>query len=94
MRGESMMSVYIGVGVIGAYVLLSILLVPIQYKYIKQLKETHNRNKERGITVEDYYNQMSFETQQLHFNAQGNLLFIGANLLATLFYNWINRKKR
>jgi hypothetical protein len=94
MRGASMMSVYVGLGIIGVYVLLSLLLVPIQYKYLKQLKETHDRNKDRGITVEDHYDQMSFETQQLHFNAQGNLLFIGANLLATLVYNWRNRKRR
>jgi hypothetical protein len=90
MRGESMMTIFVGVGMIGAYVLLSFLLLPMQYKYIKQLKETHDTNKDRGITVEDHYDQMSFETQQLHFNAQGNLLFIGANLLANLVYKWKN----
>ena len=94
MRGESVMSIYVGVGIIGAYILLSLLLVPVQYKYIKQLIETQVRNKERGVSVEDHYNQMSFETQQLHFNAQGNLLFIGANLLATLVYNLENRGKK
>ena len=88
------MIIYVGVGIIGAYILLSLLLVPVQYKYIKQLKETQVRNKERGVSVEDHYNQMSFETQQLHFNAQGNLLFIGANLLATLVYNLENRGKK
>ncbi len=93
MRGESVMSVYVGVGIIGAYLLLSLLLVPVQYKYIKLLKETQKRNKERGVSEEDHYDQMSFETQQLHFNAQGNLLFIGANLLATLVYKLKNRKK-
>ncbi|MGI8385981.1 DUF3949 domain-containing protein [Robertmurraya sp. P23] len=68
-------------------------MVPVQYKYIKQLKETQKRNKERGVYVEEHYDQMSFETQLLHFNAQGNLLFIGANLLAPLVYKWKNRKK-
>lgn len=88
------MSLDIVLGIVGAYVLLSILLVPVQYKYIKHLKETHERNKKRGVSLEDHYDQMSFETQQLHFNAQGNLLFIGANLLATLVYNFKNRGKK
>ncbi|WP_391559154.1 DUF3949 domain-containing protein [Robertmurraya sp.] len=88
------MSVYVGVGIISAYIVLSLLLVPVQYKYIKQLAETKNRNKERGVSEEEHYNQMSFETEQLHFNAQGNLLFIGANLLATLVYNLKTRGKK
>ncbi|MGS2779380.1 DUF3949 domain-containing protein [Robertmurraya sp. GLU-23] len=94
MKGESVMGVYVAVGIIGAYIVLSLLLVPVQYKYIKQLKETQKRNKERGVSVEDHYDQMSFETQQLHFNAQGNLLFIGANLLATLVYNLKSNGKK
>lgn len=88
------MGLYVSIGIVAAYVLLSLALLPIQYRYIKQLKESHKRNKERGISTEDYYDQMSFETQQLHFNAQGNVLFIGANLLATLFYHWKYRKKK
>lgn len=94
MKGESVMGVYVAVGIIGAYIVLSLLLVPVQYKYIKQLNETQKRNKERGVSVEDHYDQMSFETQQLHFNAQGNLLFIGANLLATLVYNLKSNGKK
>lgn len=40
------------------------------------------------------YDKMSFEEQELNFNAQGNLLLIGANLLATLLYNWKHKQKK
>ncbi|WP_409291329.1 DUF3949 domain-containing protein [Peribacillus sp. SCS-37] len=86
------MGLYATLAVIGCYILLSIILLPMQYKYIKQVKEIDARSKELGLTKEEYYDKMSFEMQELHFNAQGNPLFIGANLLATLLYNW--RQKR
>lgn len=80
---------FIGVfAIIGGYVLLSFILLPVQYKYIKKLKEDKKIQKDLGITTGEYYDKMSFETQELHFNVQGNLLFIGANLLATLFYKF------
>ncbi|MGM7723874.1 DUF3949 domain-containing protein [Metabacillus sp. Hm71] len=44
------------------------------------------------LNPDEYYERMGFETQQLHFNAQGNLLFLGANLLATLVYNWKHKR--
>lgn len=88
------MSIYVGIGILGAYILLSLLLLPVQYKYIKELKETQKKNKDRGVSIEDHYDQMSFETQQLHFNAQGNFLFIGANMLAAIVYHLKNREKK
>ena len=52
-------------------------------------------DKERmklGLSQNEYYEKMGFEREQLHFNAQGNLLFIGANMLASLLYRWRHRK--
>lgn len=74
-------------GIILAYILLSFILLPIQYRYIKELKEMDKKRKASGLSQNEYYEKMSFETEQLHFNAQGNPIFIGANILATLLYN-------
>lgn len=86
------MGLYATLGIIGAYILLSLILLPMQYRYIKQIKENDKKRKKLGLTTDEYYDKMSFETQQLHFNAQGNPLLLGANLLATLLFNWKNKK--
>lgn len=88
-RGDFQMGLYMTLGIIGAYLLLSLILLPMQYKYVKHLKE---ERKELGLSQGEYYDKMSFENQQLHYNAQGNLFFLGANLLATLLYNWKHKK--
>ncbi|PLR89816.1 DUF3949 domain-containing protein [Bacillus sp. T33-2] len=87
------MGLYATLGIIGAYILLSLILLPIQYRYISQLKENTKRQRELGVTQEEYYDKMSFESQELHVNAQGNPLFLGANLFASLLYNWKQKKK-
>ncbi|MFE6167355.1 DUF3949 domain-containing protein [Viridibacillus arvi] len=78
--------------IVAAYILFSLILVPIQYNYITHLKETDKKIKELGLTKDEYYEKMSFETQVLTFTLQGNLLFLGANFFATLLYNWKQRK--
>ncbi|NRD77138.1 DUF3949 domain-containing protein [Bacillus sp. BRMEA1] len=35
---------------------------------------------------------MGFEEQELNFHAQGSILFIGANMPATMLYNWKHKK--
>lgn len=78
--------------VIGGYLLLSIILLPFQYNYIKSIKEQELERKRLGLTINEHYEDMSFETQQLHYNAQGNPLFIGANILASILYKLKNKK--
>ena len=53
-------------------------------------------DKERmklGLSQNEYYEKMRFEREQLHFNAQGNLLFIDAIMLAALLYYWQQKIK-
>ncbi|MFZ7946768.1 DUF3949 domain-containing protein [Neobacillus sp. 19] len=76
---------------LGGYVLLSLLLLPMQYSYIKELKKMDKKRREQGIRQDEMYDKMSFEEQQLSFNAQGNFIFIGANVFATLLYKFKNR---
>lgn len=77
--------------VIGGYALLSLCLLPFQYKYIEALKEREKERIKLGLSQNEYYEKMGFETQQIHFHAQG-VVFLGANLLATLIYNWRHKK--
>ncbi len=68
------------------YVLLSLALMPMQYSYIKQLKEMEKKRKSESITQGEMYENMRFEEQQLHFNAQGNPIFMLANVFASILY--------
>ena len=77
---------------LGVYFLISLFILPFQYKYIKALKEMDKERMKLGLSQSEYYEKMEFGREQLHFNAQGNLLFIGANMLATLLYRWRHRK--
>ena len=66
-------------------------------KMFKQFIKDYNPNSvisyaDRRWNTGKVYEKMGFEREQLHFNAQGNLLFIGANMLATLLYRWRHRK--
>ncbi|WP_048823873.1 DUF3949 domain-containing protein [Bacillus sp. B-jedd] len=77
-----------------AYLLLSLLFLPFQYQYIKQLKERRRRNERKGISQSEMVERMSFEEQQLTFNVQGNFLFMGSNLLAEGLYYLKHRKDK
>ena len=74
----------IALWILAGYVLLSVALTPLQYNY---LKENTAQRKKLGLTQEEYYEKMSFESELLHFNAQGNPLFFGANVLAGFLYS-------
>jgi Protein of unknown function (DUF3949) len=71
--------------ILGIYLLLSFILAPVQYGYIKELKKLDQERKTQGKAQDEFYESMTFENQQLHYNAQG-FLFWGANLIASLFY--------
>ncbi|WP_244440968.1 DUF3949 domain-containing protein [Neobacillus jeddahensis] len=75
------------------YFVFSLILLPFQYGYIKEVKELAKRKRQKGIGQGEMYDKMSFEEQELNYNVQGNLLFIGANILATLLYNWNHREE-
>ena len=79
--------------VLGAYIVLSLILAPMQYRYIKELKEMDKERRELGLSQNEYYEKMGFESQQMHYNVQGNFLFIGANLFAEAVYKWKHRRK-
>lgn len=75
------------------YLLLSIILVPFQYRYIAQLEKLRKANEAKGKSQGEMFEEMEFENQVLHANAQGNLLFFLANILATVVYKIRNCDK-
>lgn len=78
---------------VGGYILLSLILVPFQYRYVEQMEKMRKENEKKGKTQGEMMEDMGFEDQVLHANVQGNMLFILANILATIFYKVKHRKK-
>lgn len=92
-REEGIMGLTVAIGIMIAYIVLSLALLPMQYRYIKELKDMDRKRKDLGMNQNEYYEQMTFENQLLHLNAQGNIIFIGANALAEIVYYWKNKKR-
>lgn len=70
------------------YIVYFLIMIPIQYSYISEMNQ-RLKNKSHN----DVYDSMSFEEQQLHFNAQGSLLNLPSNLVAQLIYKLRHRKE-
>ncbi|AYB42139.1 DUF3949 domain-containing protein [Paenibacillus lautus] len=60
-----------------------LIMIPVQYRYIAALKEDPRR---QGVDQETYYNNMSFQEEQLHYNTQ--VLFLPSTMVASWIYNW------
>lgn len=80
------MTLNIFLGILGIYILLSILLLPIQYRYIKALKAAENKIRLNGKKQSEMYDKMNAGELVLHENAQGNGLFFLANIFASILY--------
>lgn len=70
------------------YLVYFLIMIPIQYSYISEMKQ-RLKNKSHN----EVYDSMSFEEQELHYNAQGNLLNLPSNLVAQLIYTLRHRKE-
>ncbi|EWG12985.1 DUF3949 domain-containing protein [Cytobacillus firmus] len=72
--------------VLGLYVLLSLIILPMQYRFLANLKEMEAKNKAKGKTQGEMYDSMRVHELVLHENMQGNPIFFLANLLASVIY--------
>lgn len=68
-----------------------IVMTPIQYRNIV---ETKKELKKAGKTHNEMYEDMSFEQQQMQFNAHGSLYTIPASLIAEFIYFLRHRKEK
>jgi hypothetical protein len=71
---------------VGGYILLSLILIPFQYRYVEQMEKMRKANEMKGISQGEMMENMKFEEQVLHANVQGSMLFILPNILATIIY--------
>ena len=60
-----------------------IILVPIQYNYIKMLK---TKQKKMNRLQTELYDNMSYEESQIHYHYQSNVFTIPASLVASIIY--------
>ncbi|MFG1736006.1 DUF3949 domain-containing protein [Paenibacillus sp. 843] len=67
----------------GVLVAVFLIMIPVQYRYIEALKKDPLR---QGVDQETYYNKMSFQEEQLHYNTQ--IMFLPSTMVASWIYNW------
>jgi len=67
-----------------------LMMIPIQYLYIKGLNEQRQLTK---LSQQELYKNMSFEEEQLHFHVQGNPFNIPPAFVAYLILKIKNHKK-
>ena len=72
--------------VIGIYVLLSIVMLPFQYRFLVALKQEERKFKAKGKTQGEMYDEMNAGELVLHSHIQGNALFFLANIMASIVY--------
>ncbi|GCF74296.1 DUF3949 domain-containing protein [Bacillus cereus] len=60
-----------------------IILVPIQYNYIKILK---TKQEKMNVSQDELYDKMSYEESQIHYHYQSNIFTIPASLVASIVY--------
>ncbi|MDR7076894.1 hypothetical protein J2Y03_001917 [Neobacillus niacini] len=78
---------------VGGYILLSLILIPFQYRYVEQMEKMRRANEKNGISQGEMMENMKFEEQVLHANVQGSFIFFLANIFATIVYKVKNRGK-
>ena len=80
------MELYIFLAIFGLYVLISLLILPMQYRFLIALKAEEQKNRLKGKKQGEMYDAMNAGELSLHGNMQGNPLFFLANLLASILY--------
>ncbi|KAF0820800.1 MULTISPECIES: DUF3949 domain-containing protein [unclassified Cytobacillus] len=73
-------------GILGLYILFSLLILPMQYRLLTALKKNEDENKAKGKTQGEMYDSMRVDELVLHENIQGNPIFFLANWLASVIY--------
>ncbi|UOE56247.1 DUF3949 domain-containing protein [Cytobacillus oceanisediminis] len=73
-------------GILGIYVLFSLLILPMQYRFLAALKKKEAENKAKGKTQGEMYDSMRVDELVLHEDMQGNPIFFLANSLASVIY--------
>ena len=73
-------------GILGLYVLLSLLILPMQYRFLTAIKKEEAKNMAKEKRQGEMYDNMRAGKLVLHENIQGNPVFFLANFLASVIY--------
>ncbi|MDP4170455.1 MAG: DUF3949 domain-containing protein, partial [Bacillota bacterium] len=68
------------------YVLLSLILLPFQYRFLVSMKQQEKINRLKGKKQGELYDKMSVGELELQYNIQSNPLFLLANIFASVIY--------
>jgi flagellar biosynthesis protein FliP len=71
-----------------ALFVITLVMIPVQYRYIKAMEEEKKKKKRKSGEV---FDTMPFGEAFLHQNAQSNPLFLPANLIAYIIYRMKNK---
>ena len=80
------LELYIFLAIFSLYVLISLLILPFQYRFLVALKAEEKKNKSKGIHQGEMYDSKNAGELSLHGNMQGNPLFFLANIMASVIY--------
>ncbi|MFD1020029.1 DUF3949 domain-containing protein [Thalassobacillus hwangdonensis] len=69
--------------IVGIYLLINAIMTPIQYRYYQGMSEEQKR---KGKSKQEYYEDMSFQEEQMHFFNQSSILFLPASITAYTIY--------
>ncbi|MCA1053987.1 DUF3949 domain-containing protein [Rossellomorea aquimaris] len=80
------MGLTIFLAIVGVYFIISLILLPFQYRFLIALKAEEAKNRRKGRKQGDMYDRMNAGELSLHGNMQGNPLFLLANIMASILY--------
>ncbi|WP_153464434.1 DUF3949 domain-containing protein [Sediminibacillus terrae] len=70
---------------ISILVVVTAVMVPLQVRYLKVMKEEMKRKR---LSQQEYFSKMPIQEEMLHATAQGNIFIIPANFIAWLWLKW------
>lgn len=73
----------------GTLFLVFLIMIPVQYTYIKALNEDPRR---KGKNQGQYYEDMSFQEEQLHLSNQ--VLYWPSSIVASIIYKARHKKNK
>jgi hypothetical protein len=71
----------------------NVVFCPTDARDHEEMEKMRKENEKKGKSQSEMMEDMGFEEQVLHANAQGSMLFILANILATIVYKVKHRGK-
>ncbi|NQD68033.1 DUF3949 domain-containing protein [Bacillus haikouensis] len=81
---------FYGLLVAAVLFVITLVMIPVQYRYIHSMEEEREKKKHEHGEV---YDKMPLGEEFLHMNSQINPLFLPANLIAYLIYKAKHKRK-